>query len=312
MAAGDISALDEYLFKKVEKRGIPEAIFIEDIEGLCKTRKPTDIVARLQDLYSKYQYMQSSITAQRSSLRVKLPDIKTSLETVEHLVQKRDSGDGEACEYTYPLAENIWAKASATATNCVCLWLGANCMLEYTLQEAQELLVHNEEAARTLLITLDDDAAFLRDQMTTTEVNIARCHNYGVKLRALQQKDEAAKEPAKAPSGGPSAGAPASFAPAARQEPQQEPGTYTWKQDRDEVEISIALPKDSQKTDLKVTILAESLKVEHAGKVMLEGQFAAKCSPNGSTWTMGKGRVEISLEKAEASQWPSLFEIAEV
>jgi len=312
-------ALDAQLFRKVEegKRGIPEAIFIEDVEELCKKRSPTDVVARLQELYSKYQYMQSSIVAQRSGLKVKLPDIASALETVNHLIEKRDKAEdgGEESEFTYQLAENIWAKASAAATNSVCLWLGANCMLEYTLDEAVELLQTNETNAKTMLKSLDEDMAFLRDQITTTEVNIARTHNLGVKQRQ-KDKDETKEAQAKAApaaSGGPSpTSAPASFAPPPRPVEDtcktKDGQAYTWKQDREEVELSMPLPKDAKKGQVKVTILADSVKVEHAGKVLLSSRLASKVSPSGSTWTMGNGRVDISLEKAEAEQWPSLFE----
>jgi len=308
MAIVSDEALDAHLFKKTPdtKRGIPEAIFIENVEALCKTRKSTDVVSRLQELHTKYQYMQSSIAAQRASLKVKQPDIAAALETVNHLIAKRDSAPDAEAEYTYQLAENIWAKASATQTTCVCLWLGANVMLEYTLEEASELLTLNENNATTLLASLNDDMAFLRDQITTTEVNIARAHNLGVKLRAAEKEAETKATPS-AP--------PKSFAPAARPVSDDRGmlgGTdYKWKQDQEEVEVWVPVPEGANKSEVKVTILAESLKVEHAGKVVLQGQLAAKCSPNGSTWTMGSGRVELSLEKAEASQWPSLFEVEE-
>ncbi|CAJ1358697.1 unnamed protein product [Effrenium voratum] len=157
--------LDALLFRKTEgnKRGIPEAIFIENVEEMCKEREPTEIVGRLQDLHSKYQYMQSSLTAQRSSLKSKLPDIVSALEVVTHLAERKEK-EADAAEYTYQLAENIWSKASAAPSGNVCLWLGANCMLEYTLEEALELLRTNETNARTTLKSLEEDSAFLRDQ----------------------------------------------------------------------------------------------------------------------------------------------------
>jgi len=70
---------------------------------------------------------------------------------------------------------------------------------------------------------------------------------------------------------------------------------------------SVKPKKDAKKDDVKVTILAESLKVEHLGKVIVEGELGGRCRPNGSTWTMNKARVEITLEKADATKWPSLF-----
>lgn len=326
LAAGD-AALDAQLFKRSDdaKRGIPEAIFIEDVEALCATRKAADVVARLQELLGKYQYMMSSMVSQRSSLKVKLPDIGNALETVNHLVERRDkSEEGETADYTYQLAENIWAKASAPASKTVCLWLGANCMLEYTLDEAVEMLNTNEKNAKTMAKSLDEDMALLRDQLTTTEVNIARCHNYGVKQRGKEQEEEEKKKAAGASTADHTA---ASIRGALTQAPSSAPSSgypkggevenatgpaHSWKQDKEEVEISVRLPAGATKESVKVTILADSFKVENAGQVVVAGKLAGKCSPNGSTWTMGKGKVEISLEKADAEQWPSLFEEEEV
>jgi len=303
--AAAVKSMDLKLWHQSEgKRGIPEAIFIENVEALCAEHKSTDVVAKLQELYSKYQYMQSSLAAQRSSLKTKLPDIVSALETVNHLIDRRSKADeSENADYTYQLCENIWCKASAPPTNVVCLWLGANCMLEYTLDEAVELLNTNEANARTTLKRLEEDIAFLRDQITTTEVNIARTHNYGVKMRQ-KLADEAKEAPA-----------PASFSPPPREGGSSEAGgklkgagAYTWKQEREEVEVSVPVPKGLQTSDIKVTILMDLLRVEHAGKVILEGALAGKCSPNNSTWTMTGSRVEITLEKANEEVWPSLFE----
>lgn len=41
----------------------------------------------------------------------------------------------------YQLADNVFAKARVKPVNTVNLWLGANVMLEYELQEAITLLV---------------------------------------------------------------------------------------------------------------------------------------------------------------------------
>eukprot|EP00930_Biecheleria_cincta_P100574 TRINITY_DN9218_c0_g2_i2.p1 TRINITY_DN9218_c0_g2~~TRINITY_DN9218_c0_g2_i2.p1 ORF type:complete len:242 (+),score=71.41 TRINITY_DN9218_c0_g2_i2:186-911(+) len=238
--------------------------------------------------------MQSSLTAQRASLKQKLPDIMAAGDTVNHLVERKEKAqEDEATEYTYQLADCIWSKASAPPSNSVCLWLGANCMLEYTLDEAVELLRTNEANAKTTLKSLEEDMAFLRDQITTTEVNIARTHNFGVKQRQLaKERGEEAKPAAAAVS---SAAQPSS-------------GAYTWKQEAEEVEVSVPTPSGAQKSDVKVTILADSIKVEHLGKVLLQGSLAGKVSPNGSTWTMTGSRVEITLEKAEQTQWASLFD----
>jgi len=68
-------------------------------------------------------------------------------------------------------------------------------MLEYTLEEAVELLRTNESNAKTTLKTLEEDVAFLRDQITTTEVNIARAHNLGVRRRQNDKDGKEGEEP---------------------------------------------------------------------------------------------------------------------
>lgn len=291
--------------KSANARGIPEAIFIDNVEEVSKKMDPNKVLEQLQELYTKYQYMQSSLVAQRSSLKSKLPDISSALDCVNHIVDHRNTAqDGAMKDYTYQLSENIWSKAQVPPTNCVCLWLGANVMLEYTLDEAVELLTTNSVNAKTTVANLDEDMAFLRDQLTTTEVNIARTHNYNVKLRALARGDE--ENPEKAQAALPSPSAP----PAAAAPPSSggsSDGLYTWKQEKEEVEVSVKMPKGAQKGEVKVTILAENLKVEHKGKVIVEGELGGRCSPSGSTWTMNNGRVEVTLEKGDATPWPSLF-----
>jgi prefoldin subunit 5 len=61
--------------------------------------------------------------------------------------------------------------------------LKANVMLEYTIQEAEQLLKKNFETANKNLQQIDTDLDFLRDQITTTEVNMARVYNWDVKKR---------------------------------------------------------------------------------------------------------------------------------
>lgn len=83
--------------------------------------------------------------------------------------------------------------------------------------------------------------------------------------------------------------------------------TFAWKQDGDEIEISVVVPSSATKSNVKVTIAAKSLRVEHAGSALLEGKLASACVPDGSVWTLSKGRVVISLEKADPRPWPSLL-----
>lgn len=56
-------------------------------------------------------------------------------------------------------------------------------MLSYPLDSAHTLLLGKLDAARGSLGTVKDDLLFLRDQITVTEVNVARVYNWDVARR---------------------------------------------------------------------------------------------------------------------------------
>ena len=62
-------------------------------------------------------------------------------------------------------------------------------MLEYSLDDAEELLSKNKESAEKNIMQIAFDLAYLRDQMTITEVTMARLYNWDVKRR--KEKKEA-------------------------------------------------------------------------------------------------------------------------
>lgn len=60
-------------------------------------------------------------------------------------------------------------------------------MVEYNCQEAIELLTEKLSNANNNIEELAKDLGYLREQITTMEVNIARVYNWNVK-RAQQSK----------------------------------------------------------------------------------------------------------------------------
>lgn len=100
----------------------------------------------------------------------------------------------------FEVSEGIYSRACIEDTDSVCLWLGANVMLEYSCEEVQNifswtflnfsctrgpenkflqsllfqqataLLKNNLENAKASLEVLVGDLQFLRDQVTVTQV----------------------------------------------------------------------------------------------------------------------------------------------
>lgn len=133
--------------------------------------------------HSKFNFMFESMTVQKNAVLRKMPDIQQAIEVVEFLNHRRE----EACvtKTNFPLTDNCYARAEIQPSETVCLWLGANVMLEYSMSEAEELLSTSHKNAKETMKKLDESLSFIRDQITTTEVNIARVHNHMVKIKAL-------------------------------------------------------------------------------------------------------------------------------
>jgi len=132
--------------------------------------------------------MEGRLTQQKKALLTKVPDIKNALEALSYLIAKK--GDKSQIKTTFQLSDNVFAKANISHQNTVFLWLGANVMLEYGLQEALDLLTLNLKNANLNLSNLNKDLTFLKDQITVSEVNIARVHNYRVKVNQGKPKKQ--------------------------------------------------------------------------------------------------------------------------
>ena len=133
----------------------------------------------MNELYQKYKFMENQLSRGKESLRVKTPDIKKTLEMVRMLKEKHIAK--ETMQTNFLISDNVWAKATLpNDTGRVGLWLGANVMVEYSHDEALALLERNLKNAEIRLKSTEEDLNFLKDQITTTEVNIARCYNQTV------------------------------------------------------------------------------------------------------------------------------------
>lgn len=107
---------------------------------------------------------------------------------IRSLLKKKEaaeSGDGsDKGMVRYSLTDNVFAKAELDySSGIVNLWLGANVMLEFTYEEAIEFLSKNQETAKRQLEEVQDDLAFVRDQVVTSEVSISRIYNWDVRKK---------------------------------------------------------------------------------------------------------------------------------
>ncbi|KAJ1645859.1 hypothetical protein LPJ64_002614 [Coemansia asiatica] len=164
-------------------RGIPKSPFVDNVEEYLKTDTVEATLRKFTEAASKYKFMENSKLQQRSGLEQKIPEIKKTLAMVEYLTEQRKSNS--PTKTLFEVNDTLYAHAVIPPTKAVNLWLGANVMLEYTLEEAQELLSSKLEIAEKNLEEASEDLEFLRDQITTMEVNTARVYNWDVKQRRI-------------------------------------------------------------------------------------------------------------------------------
>lgn len=115
------------------------------------------VLKKFDEQHSKYKFMEYNLITKRKKLRSQIPDLKRSLSMIEKLENQKDEFETE-----YLLSEQVFVKAIVPPTDKVCLWLGANVMLEYTLVDAKKLLKENIEIATKNLGFIEHDLDFLR------------------------------------------------------------------------------------------------------------------------------------------------------
>uniref|UniRef100_A0A7R9WBY9 Prefoldin subunit 3 n=1 Tax=Pseudictyota dubia TaxID=2749911 RepID=A0A7R9WBY9_9STRA len=171
-------------------RGIPIVKFVEDISAFADSFTPAAsaelLIGAFSDLFSKFKAYEQNLSQKRLTFQEKIPEIEKSLALVNHLKKKKD--EGESVVTRYNLADTIYTKAELDCSaGIVNLWLGANVMLEYTHDEAIELLSSKLENAKKEYDETTKDLAFTRNQIITAEVNISRIYNWDVRKKRASE-----------------------------------------------------------------------------------------------------------------------------
>lgn len=111
------------------------------------------VLKSLDEQHSKYKFMEMNMIARKRRLRQQLPDLQKSLEMIKILKEQED----DELQTNILLSEQVFVKSVIQKTQTVCLWLGANVMLEYPLDEAEDLLKQNMDSASMNLRCLEHD-----------------------------------------------------------------------------------------------------------------------------------------------------------
>lgn len=173
-----------------------KAPFIEDMGKFVEDQGGVEpAMMHLQKTYKELKQLEQTLTIRKANLGSKLPDLEQTLSAVRHLQAQRaarqaqPAGERAPQHIRYELGESgIYAQAALAddAFEHVNLWLGANVMMEYTLDDAAALLESNLSGARTTIASINNDLDVIKERTVTMEVNIARLYNMEIAARKQQ------------------------------------------------------------------------------------------------------------------------------
>ncbi|KAI3404301.1 hypothetical protein KGF56_002940 [Candida oxycetoniae] len=186
--------------KKTNPRGIPEAPFIEKVDNVIKDpdNEFQSVMSQFQQRLQQYKYMELSKQQQLADLNIKIPDIEKNLTVIDQLKESKreaqeyeeeedieEEGKSKELTFNYELNDTLYNQATVNLEklDSVYLWLGAEVMLEYPLDEAIELLNERLTKSYEQKTIIEEDLEFLKENITTMEVNTARLFNWDVERR---------------------------------------------------------------------------------------------------------------------------------
>ena len=123
--------------------------------------------------------MISNLAARERRVTQKIEEITESIAAIDHMQANTD----KTLTLDYELGETLYAKASVEPGAKVHLWLGANILLEYELEEAKTLLESKLQDNKNALERIRHDQKFTREQLTVVEVSVSRLVNHVIESR---------------------------------------------------------------------------------------------------------------------------------
>ncbi|GAW79324.1 prefoldin subunit 3 [Plasmodium gonderi] len=170
-------------------RNIPGAKFIEHVTEFLQNKNEETVLRLAKELLLKYKFMEHTFVTRQMNTEKKIPELKDALKVVNALYKRKEMNENKNLELYFPLEESLYAKGVVEKTDYILLWLGANVMVEFPFKEAVDLLNHHLDRAINLYEEMDKELQWLHEQISTTEINISRIHNYVEMKKKNKGKD---------------------------------------------------------------------------------------------------------------------------
>jgi prefoldin subunit 5 len=140
---------------------------------------PEATIGAFRNLSVKYESMLNHLAMRDLRISEKIEEITKSVGAISHLSSHQD----EQLTVQYELGDTMFANARLPASAKVNLWLGANVMLEYELEDAKGLLEEKLADNKAALERIKHDQMFVREQITVLQVSTSRLVNHIIETR---------------------------------------------------------------------------------------------------------------------------------
>ena len=118
-------------------------------------------------------------------------EMKKNIKVCEYLKEKRKSGESEI-KTQFEVSDQLYSEGTIKEFDNVAIWLGANVMMEFPIDEAVQFLEKRIVISKQKIDDLQSDIDFTRKQINIVEVNRSRVYNAGVKVK--KAKENASKK----------------------------------------------------------------------------------------------------------------------
>lgn len=136
-------------------------------------------IGAFRNLSGKYENMLNHLAMREMRIAEKIEEISKSIDAISHLA----SHPNDELTVQYELGDTMFASARLPAGTKVNLWLGANVMLEYELEDAKNLLGEKLVDNKAALAKIKHDQMFVREQITVLQVSTSRLVNHIIESR---------------------------------------------------------------------------------------------------------------------------------
>ncbi|XP_953848.1 prefoldin subunit 3, putative [Theileria annulata] len=177
----------DFISNDASNSNVPEAKYIDNIEKFVGDRNSAELTQVAKELLAKYRFMEKNSMSKIGLIKDKLPELKDAINTLEKLKKKKESGDKSDIITYFKISDTLYSEARIPYTESAFLWLGANTMVEYPIDDAIKLLTDQHDGIELLIDSINLELDWIKRQITCTEITVARLHNYTVMKNAANQ-----------------------------------------------------------------------------------------------------------------------------